>query len=173
MQFLFCLNPKFQVSTLPQSLSSSVCVRPVWKPHCLFSHDAAPLKPTTLNYLCLFSFLINISNTSLFPFCVSRVPDREDIAFGSIRQEAMCIDTMGNFADGVLGVFPCHNAGGNQVLNIMSRAMRKPDFCLCENKGADQLCSNCTADQRLCFRYSDSTTLFFVNPNFQASSLLL
>ena len=21
--------------------------------------------------------------------------------------------------------------------------MRKPDFCLCENKGADQLCSNC------------------------------
>ena len=34
--------------------------------------------------------------------------------------------------------------------------MRKPDFCLCENKGADQLCSNCTADQRLCFRYEDS-----------------
>ena len=47
--------------------------------------------------------------------CNYRVPDREDIAFGSIRQEAMCIDTMGNFADGVPGVFPCHNAGGNQV----------------------------------------------------------
>ena len=29
-------------------------------------------------------------------------------------------------------------------------------FCLCENKGADQLCSNCTADQRLYFRYADS-----------------
>ena len=39
----------------------------------------------------------------------------------------------------------------------LSRILRKPDFCLCENKGADQLCSNCTADQRLCFRYSDST----------------
>ena len=39
----------------------------------------------------------------------------------------------------------------------MGHAMRKPDFCLCENKGADQLCSNCTADQRLCFRYMDST----------------
>ena len=26
-----------------------------------------------------------------------------------------------------------------------------------ENKGADQLCSNCTADQRLCSRYTDST----------------
>ena len=35
--------------------------------------------------------------------------------------------------------------------------MRKPDFCLCENKDADQLCSNCTADQHLCFRLSDST----------------
>ena len=30
--------------------------------------------------------------------------------------------------------------------------MRKADFCLCENKGADQLRSNCKADQCLCFR---------------------
>ena len=35
--------------------------------------------------------------------------------------------------------------------------MRKLNFRLCKNKGADQLCSNCTADQWLCFRYSDST----------------
>ena len=35
--------------------------------------------------------------------------------------------------------------------------MRKPDFCLCENKGADQLHSNCEADQHLCFRNTDST----------------
>ena len=35
--------------------------------------------------------------------------------------------------------------------------MRKPDFCLCENKGADQLRGNREADQRLCFRYSHST----------------
>ena len=41
--------------------------------------------------------------------------------------------------------------------NPMSRVMRKPDFGLCENKGADQLHSNCEADQRLCFRYTDST----------------
>ena len=34
--------------------------------------------------------------------------------------------------------------------------MRKPDVCICENKDADQLCSNCTADQRLCFRCIDS-----------------
>ena len=35
--------------------------------------------------------------------------------------------------------------------------MRKPKICICETKGADQLCSNCTADQRLCFHYTDST----------------
>ena len=33
--------------------------------------------------------------------------------------------------------------------------MRKPDFCICENKDADQLRSNCAADQRLCFRFTD------------------
>ena len=35
--------------------------------------------------------------------------------------------------------------------------MTKLDFCLCENKGADQLRRNCEADLHLCFHYSDST----------------
>ena len=35
--------------------------------------------------------------------------------------------------------------------------MRKRDFCICENKDADQLRGNREADQRLCFRYTDST----------------
>ena len=39
----------------------------------------------------------------------------------------------------------------------MSHVMRKPEICLCEKKGADKLRSNCEADQRLCFRYTDST----------------
>ena len=34
--------------------------------------------------------------------------------------------------------------------------MRKPAFCICENKDADQLRGNREADQRLCFRYLDS-----------------
>ena len=38
----------------------------------------------------------------------------------------------------------------------LSRIVRKPDFCLGENKGADQLRGNREADQRLCFRYTDS-----------------
>ena len=39
----------------------------------------------------------------------------------------------------------------------MSRRMGKPTFCIGENKGADQLRSNCEADQRLCFCYMDNT----------------
>ena len=35
--------------------------------------------------------------------------------------------------------------------------MRKPAFCICENKDADQLRGNREANQRLCFRYTDST----------------
>ena len=35
--------------------------------------------------------------------------------------------------------------------------MRKTDFCICENKDTDQLHDNREADQRLCFRYKDST----------------
>ena len=35
--------------------------------------------------------------------------------------------------------------------------MRKPAFCICENKDTDQLHGNREADQRLCFPYIDST----------------
>ena len=35
--------------------------------------------------------------------------------------------------------------------------MGKPTICIGENNGADQLRGNREADQRLCFRYSDST----------------
>ena len=34
--------------------------------------------------------------------------------------------------------------------------MRKPAFCICENKDADQLHGFREADQRLCFHYIDS-----------------
>ena len=39
----------------------------------------------------------------------------------------------------------------------MSRVGEKLAFCICENKDADQLRGNREADQRLCFRYIDST----------------
>ena len=34
--------------------------------------------------------------------------------------------------------------------------MRKPAFCVCENKDTDQLGGDHEADQRLCFHYMDS-----------------
>ena len=39
----------------------------------------------------------------------------------------------------------------------MSHVVRKPAFCMCENKDTDQLCGNREADQGLCFSYIDST----------------
>ena len=44
--------------------------------------------------------------------------------------------------------------------------MREPAFCICENKDSDQLRG---ADQRLCFRYSDSTIPLL--PKYDFSSL--
>ena len=43
------------------------------------------------------------------------------------------------------------------IKDKMSRLVGKPTICIGENKGADQLRGNREADQRLCFRHSDST----------------
>ena len=52
----------------------------------------------------------------------------------------------------------------------MSRDVRKPAFRICENKDADQLRGNRVADQRLCFRYTDSTIPLL--SKYEISSLL-
>ena len=57
----------------------------------------------------------------------------------------------------------------------MSHVMGKTRFCLCENKGADRLYSNCTAGQWHCFCYTDCTTpLLLISKisSFQLSSIL-
>ena len=41
VQFLFYLNPKFHASSSFLCLYRPVCVGPVQKPHCWFSHEAA------------------------------------------------------------------------------------------------------------------------------------
>ena len=51
----------------------------------------------------------------------------------------------------------------------MSHVVRKPAFCICENKDADHLRGNREADQRLCFRYTDSTIP--LHPKSENSSL--
>ena len=44
----------------------------------------------------------------------------------------------------------------SDVAAHMSLVVRKPAFCICENKDADQLRGDREADQRLCFCYTDS-----------------
>ena len=53
--------------------------------------------------------------------------------------------------------------------DYMSLDVRKPDFCICENKDAVQLRGNREADQRLCFCYLDSTIPLL--PKYEISSL--
>ena len=48
----------------------------------------------------------------------------------------------------------------------MSRVVRKPAFCICENNDRE-------ADQRLCFRYTESTIPLLPESEFQASSHLV
>ena len=58
---------------------------------------------------------------------------------------------------GLQGKFVNHYVTEASSYSHLSRLMRKPTICICENKGADQLRGNREVDQRLCFRYSDST----------------
>ena len=51
--------------------------------------------------------------------------------------------------------------------------MRKPAFCTCKNKDADQFRGNREADQHLCFRYTDSTIPLLPNLKFQSCSHLV
>ena len=50
----------------------------------------------------------------------------------------------------------------------MSLVMRKPAFCICENKDADQLRGYRKADQRFCFHYMASTIPLL--PKYKISS---
>ena len=60
----------------------------------------------------------------------------------------------------------------NSILNL-SLVMRKPVFCICENKDADQLRGNSEADQLFVFATWIVQSLFYLNPKFQASGYLL
>ena len=55
------------------------------------------------------------------------------------------------------------------LMSHMSHVVRKLAVYICENKDADQLRSNREADQRLCFRYTDSTISLL--PKSEISSL--
>ena len=81
-------------------------------------------------------------------------------------------------------IYPCtfwfYWCNGVYVLRTchpyLSCLMRKPTICICKNKDADQLRGNCKAAKLIsAFVFATRIVhfLFFLNPKFQASSLLL
>ena len=50
-----------------------------------------------------------------------------------------------------------YNNAYRQGVQHLSRIVRKPAFCICDNKDADQLPGNSEAAQCLCFHYTYST----------------
>lgn len=62
-----------------------------------------------------------------------KVPKEEDVlAFGEIKQGEDCVDTLGhNTVGGSVGLFRCHDAGGNQYWTYTKNKQLKHDeFCL-------------------------------------------
>ncbi|XP_058455438.1 polypeptide N-acetylgalactosaminyltransferase 2-like [Malaya genurostris] len=50
---------------------------------------------------------------------------------GSLRQGAYCMDTLGHLVDGIVGLYHCHNSGGNQDWTITKKGQIKHlDLCL-------------------------------------------
>ena len=58
----------------------------------------------------------------------------------------------------------------HDVAHVLSEIIGKIDFFICENKDTDQLCNNCTTDQRLCFCFSNST--FALLPKSEISMIV-
>ena len=54
------------------------------------------------------------------------------------------------------------------IISSMNGCTRKPTTCICENKDAGQLCSNCIADQCICFCYLDNTIPLFLKSDISS-----
>jgi len=59
-----------------------------------------------------------------------QIPDRSAKST-SIKQGRQCLDTLGHVLDGVVGMYDCHNTGGNQDwVMTSSHAIKHSDLCL-------------------------------------------
>ncbi|XP_023942122.1 polypeptide N-acetylgalactosaminyltransferase 2 [Bicyclus anynana] len=48
----------------------------------------------------------------------------------AIRQGSKCLDTMGHLVDGTVGMYPCHNTGGNQEWRFDNGLIRHHSLCI-------------------------------------------
>ena len=67
----------------------------------------------------------------------------------------------------------CKNVNFQMKNSNMSRVMRKPDFCICENKDADQLRGTAKLISAFVFAIRIVQFLFYLNTKFQASKHIL
>nr|XP_009861068.1 polypeptide N-acetylgalactosaminyltransferase 2 isoform X2 [Ciona intestinalis] len=67
-----------------------------------------------------------------------RVPSKESVAFGSIKQGVnKCIDTLGHVQEGSIGLYECHDSGGNQEFSMNKEMqIRHQDLCFTAGEGA-------------------------------------
>ena len=130
VQFLYFLNSKFPASSHPLCFYSLVCVGPVRKSHCWFSHKAAHMIGSSPQFLprpiripegLKFVFLLDKMFSNLIAICII------SLHFFFSRKHSPLMQRY---------YLQCR-----LMQHHMSRIMRKPDFFICENKGADQLCS--------------------------------
>ena len=86
---------------------------------------------------------------------------------GLLRTDQNCADLATMVTD---IIYPKENGMLNNTLTVkqynLSLVMRKPAFCICENKDADQL-------RAFVFATRIVQPLYFLNPKFQVSSHLL
>ena len=95
-------------------------------------------------------------NLTTIPNCIPNTTQWLDFGNNNLRYTPGQFQKFGNLV--VLDMY-----------NNMSLVMRKLAFCICENKDADQLRGDREADQRLCFRYTDS--IIPLLPKYEISSL--
>ena len=140
VQYLLFLSTKLHTSSHLQWLYSLVCVRPGWKPRMfVFSQRSSYKYLYLVNCMWNFLFLQHSSLATPASWYIQWIQRK-------------------NYVD-----------LAHKSKDKMSRVMRKPTICICENKDADQLRINREADQRLCFRYLDSTIPLL--PKYKISSL--
>ena len=87
-------------------------------------------------------------------FMTDRQTDGQTDRQTDARGKTICLPTL---KGGDITLCDAWKTAVPAALIYMSGVVRKPAFCIWENKGADQLRGNREADQRLCFRYMDST----------------
>ena len=106
--------------------------------------------------------LLRYINLKFSAFVFSCVEDIECVQFQIPRYKSFRIGFFQISPLSLMLAMRCKTYLYTSVCLHFSRVVRKPAFCIFENKDADQL-------QRLCFRYIDSAILLV--PKYEISSL--